>query len=200
VALLSLQQEGLAAAVPPSAKSADAAKPIDTVKPPPAPASAPASPASSPLPVPGKILTNEEEYAKAIKADRELPDSVAGVLLRAKPDNEHWIGHGLPETLHVLYDGRTIYAPLKKDKGVNPIIYAGPDQILASGMLWEENRQQLAFKPFVVVQSEGRGTVVGFTSDPNFRAYMDGLNVAFLNALFRSPSVGGRGGAMAENE
>jgi hypothetical protein len=150
--------------------------------------------------VPGKILTSEADYAKAITEDREMPDAVAGVLLRAKPDQEHWIGHGLPEVVHVLYDGRTIYSPLKKDKGVNAIIYAGPDQILASGVLWEENRRQLAYKPFVAVTGEGRGTVVAFTSDPNFRAYMDGLNVAFLNALFRSPSVGmGRGaGALEE--
>ena len=192
-ALLALQQEALAVA-PPPAKPADAAKPI--AMPPAHPAAGGPPPAG---PVPGKILTSEEEYAKAIQSERELPDAVAGVLLRAKPDSEHWIGHGLPETLHVLYDGRTIYAPLKKDKGVNPIIYAGPDQILASGVLWEENRKQLAYKPFVVVQSEGRGTVVGFTSDPNFRAYMDGLNVAFLNALFRNPSAGsGRGMAGGE--
>ncbi|HPT27944.1 MAG TPA: peptidase M14, partial [Bryobacteraceae bacterium] len=136
----------------------------------------------------------------AIKAERELPDAVAGVLLRAKPDQEHWIGHGLPEQLHVLYDGRTIYSPLKTDAGVNPIIFAGPDQVRASGVLWEENRKQLAYKPFVVVQSAGRGTVVGFTADPNFRGFMDGLNVVFLNAVFRSPSGGGRGGAMEENE
>jgi len=36
-----------------------------------------------------------------------------------------------------------------------------------------------------MVQREGRGHVIGFTNDPNFRGYMDGLNVFFLNAVFR---------------
>ena len=50
----------------------------------------------------------------------------------------------------------------------------------------EENRKQLAYKPLVVVQRTGRGVVVGFTADPNFRAYVDGMNMLFMNALFRS--------------
>jgi hypothetical protein len=41
------------------------------------------------------------------------------------------------------------------------------------------------------VQNEQRGAVVAFTADPTFRAFMDGLNVIFLNAVFRGPaSVG----------
>jgi hypothetical protein len=51
--------------------------------------------------------------------------------------------------------------------------------------MWEENRRQLAHKPFAIAQSRGRGIVVGFTQDPNVRAYLDGLNVIFMNAIFR---------------
>ena len=35
---------------------------------------------------------------------------------------------------------------------------------------------------------QGQGNVIGFPFDPNFRAYLDGMNVLFLNALFRSPA------------
>lgn len=35
---------------------------------------------------------------------------------------------------------------------------------------------------------ENAVVVVGFTADPNTRAYMDGLNVLFLNAVFRGPA------------
>jgi hypothetical protein len=54
--------------------------------------------------------------------------------------------------------------------------------------MWEQNRKQLAYKPFIVVERAGRGSVVGFTADPNFRGYMDGLNMLFLNAVFRGPA------------
>ena len=135
--------------------------------------------------VPGKLLASEEDYRKAIQAEKEAPDSVPGVLVRAKVDSDHWIAAGLPETLNVLYTGNRKYTPITLDKGVNAAFYEGPADLLLSGYMWEENRKQLAYKPFLIVQPKGRGVVVGFTSDPNTRAYMDGLNVAFLNAIFR---------------
>jgi hypothetical protein len=63
--------------------------------------------------------------------------------------------------------------------------FQAADDLLASGYIWEENRKQLAFKPFVVAQAQGRGFVISFTQDPNVRAYLDGLNVIFANAIFR---------------
>ena len=38
-----------------------------------------------------------------------------------------------------------------------------------------------------MVQSHGRGLVIGFAADPNYLAYLDGLNTIFLNAVFRGP-------------
>jgi hypothetical protein len=38
------------------------------------------------------------------------------------------------------------------------------------------------------VQTEGRGVVIGFTADPNFRAYLDGMQLLFANAVFRGPA------------
>jgi hypothetical protein len=187
--LLALQQENLARETAPAAKPAEAAKP---------PAAAPAPPASGP--VAGKIFAKLEDYEKAILPERELPDAVAGVMLRAKVDPELWVTVGLPETLHVLVSGRTIYSPLKRDRGVNAVVFSGPEDLVASGYMWEENRRQLAYKPFVVVQSEGRGAVVGFTADPNYRAFQDGLNVLFLNAVLRGPSAVGRGGGPPGDE
>lgn len=195
MALLAVQQEALPQDAPATGRPTDAAKPAAPGTP------APAAPPAANGPVPGKILATEDEYRKAIRGDRELPDPVAGVLLRARVDPETWITAGLPETLHVLFDGREIFTPVKRDKGLNAVVYEEPSKLLASGLLWEENRKQLSFKPFVLLQSEGRGAVVGFTSDPNFRAYMDGLNVLFLNAVFRGPAVGGRTlGEMAEEQ
>ena len=87
------------------------------------------------------------------------------------------------------------------DHGVNAAVYSAPDQVMASGYSWEEYRKQLAYKPLLVVQRDGRGHVIGFTADPNFRAYMDGLNLLFMNAVFRGPAhAGGVGGGGEEEE
>jgi hypothetical protein len=152
-----------------------------------APVAAPAAPAAR---VPGKLLTSDQDFDKAIQPDAELPDSLQGVLVRAKVDPEQWVTAGLPDTIYVMASGRAIFTPIKLDKGFNAAYFAGPEQLLASGFMWEPNRKQLAYKPFVVVQRNGRGNVVGFTEDPNFRGYMDGLNMLFVNAVFRGAAHG----------
>ena len=68
------------------------------------------------------------------------------------------------------------------------IINSALEELVASGHLWDENRQQLAYKPLVMVQQHGRGQVIGFTGDPTYRAYLDGLNLLFVNAVFRGPA------------
>jgi hypothetical protein len=137
--------------------------------------------------VPGKVLNNLADFAAAIRPDREPPDSVPGVLLNARVLSDHWMTAGVGETVRVMFRGRAIYTPVKMDKGVNAVVFDVPNKVLASGYMWAENRRQVANKPAVVVQAEGRGVVVGFTADPNYRAFMDGMNVLFLNAVFRGP-------------
>lgn len=140
-------------------------------------------------PVAGKIFTKEEDYLRAIQADREMPDDVAGVLCKAKVDTESWIGAGSQEYVNALVNGRAIYSPIKIDRGINAAVFAGPNDLLQSGYMWEENRKQLAYKPLVVVSREGRGLVVGFTVDPNYRGYIDSMNLLFLNAVLRGPGA-----------
>ncbi len=134
------------------------------------------------------LLETEEDYLKAIEPSEERPDSVAGVMVRVKLDPDHWLNAGMGETAHALIRGRAIYTPLTLDNGQNPAIFRGPEELVASGYLWEENRKQMAFKPMTMVQSHGRGLVIGFVADPNYRAYLDGLNTLFLNAVFRGPA------------
>lgn len=138
-----------------------------------------------PATVPGRYVTEEAEYQDLITPEQESPDSVAGVLVRANVDGEHWLGAGVASTLNVLIRGSDVYTPIRLDKGVNVARFRAADDLLASGYLWDENRRQLAYKPFAVAQKADRGYVVGFTQDPNVRAYIDGLNVIFMNAIFR---------------
>jgi Zinc carboxypeptidase len=135
--------------------------------------------------VPGSIIESVDQYRDAIAITEDSPDSVAGVLVRADVDADHWLGAGVAESLNVLVRGGDIYTPMRMDDGVNVARFVGADELLASGYIWEENRLQLAYKPFVVEQDQGRGVVIGFTQDPTVRAYLDGLNVLILNAIFR---------------
>lgn len=135
--------------------------------------------------VPGTYISDEAEYRSLLTPEKESPDSVAGVLVRADVAAEHWLVAGVASTLNVLVRGPDVYTPIRLDKGVNVARFRAADELLASGHIWDENRRQLAYKPFAVVQPTGDGFVIGFTQDPNVRAYLDGLNVIFMNAIFR---------------
>ncbi len=135
--------------------------------------------------VEGSYLTSVDEYEASITPEKAEPDSMGGVLVRADVDADHWLGAGVASTLNVLVRGSDIYTPVQLDSGVNVARFQAADDLLASGYIWEENRKQLAYKPFVVVQALERGFVIAFTQDPNIRAYLDGLNVIFANAIFR---------------
>lgn len=133
----------------------------------------------------GQYLSEEEQYNDLTAALDSNPYPVAGVLVRADVHPEHWLSAGVAPVLNVLIRGSDIYTPIRINDGVNVARFQGPDDLLASGYIWDENRRQLAFKPFVVQESLGAGEVIAFTQDPTVRAYLDGLNVILMNAIFR---------------
>lgn len=137
---------------------------------------------------PGTELTTTDALRAAEAPVEESPDASPGALVRATPDMDHWLAAGLKPSLNVLMTGSDIYTPARRDEGVNVVSFAGPDELLTSGYLWEETKRQLAFKPFVVVEPKGRGQLIVFTQNPTVRAYLDGLNVLVANAIFRGPA------------
>jgi hypothetical protein len=137
---------------------------------------------------PGTVITSDDEYANAIHGDNDPPDSAQGAILKARVDPEVWLSAGVPSTVYALVEGSEIYSPVKIDKGVTAAYFAGPNEVLSSGYLWDDYRKQIAYKPLVVVEHSGGGLTIGFTVDPSFRAFARGLDLFLLNAVFRAPA------------
>jgi hypothetical protein len=153
--------------------------------------------------VAGTILATEEERAAAMAPQKVPPRPIPGAIARATPDPDHWLAAGLAPTLNVLVNGSDIYSPARLNDADTVVRFEGPERLLASGVLWEESRKQLAFKPFVVSKRHGAGIAIGFTQAPNFRAHLPGLNLAFLNAVFRGAAMthdATTAGSLAEEE
>jgi hypothetical protein len=142
--------------------------------------------------VAGQRIKSEADYAAALRPEKPSVDPVPGVLASAVVDSDHWMSAGVAPRVNVLVEGNAIYTPLTLDKGVNVVRFADAANLAVAGHLWDENRLQLAFKPFLMVQNEGRGQLIAFTQDPTARGYMRGLDVLFLNAIFRAPSHAGK--------
>ncbi|MEL6507016.1 MAG: M14 metallopeptidase family protein [Pseudomonadota bacterium] len=141
--------------------------------------------------VSGTILEDDNAYAAAINPVAGRPDGTGGVLLKAVVDPDHWLGAGITEEITVLARGGDIYTPARRDDGTNVVRFADAPTLLTSGYLWKETRAQMAYKPYLVNERLGSGQIIAFTQDPTVRAYLDGLNVLFMNALFRSPAHAG---------
>ena len=163
-------------------------------QPPPQPQGAPESPASDEdtdaANAAGIDLTSEQEYRDLIADPDKFPDTVPGVLAHTLADPDHWLASGydgaapsaMPAPI-VMLDGDTVYRPLNQADGTNVLRFAGPDDLLASGYLWEENRNQLAYKPYLMAQPQGKGIVIAFTQSPVTRAYLNGQTLLLANAI-----------------
>ena len=114
-----------------------------------------------------------------------------GVILRAEVDRDHWLAAGLEQSLNFIVTGGDIYRPLRLGDGVNVVRFAEQTLMSSGGQVWQDTRQQVAFKPVLMVSSLGKGQVIGMTADPSFRGFMDGLTVLMGNIIFRAPAYAG---------
>jgi hypothetical protein len=136
---------------------------------------------------PGLNFASLEEYEAHIHDHRARPEDIPGVLVKAIADPDHWLASGYDQAT-ALVTGREIYRPLNEADGTNVFRFADADTLLQSGYLWEENRLQLAYKPFVMAERQGDGVVIGFTQSPTTRAYLNGLNMLLANAVILGPA------------
>ena len=132
--------------------------------------------------VDGMVFKSKAEHMHYITPDAADPYWTAGVLTNLDVDTEHWLSAGVQNNLVSVTVGNHIYRPLSIEHGRNIVSYS--QDVLASGYLWQENQQQLAYKPYLMWQPRQRGMVISFTQEPTYRAYLDGLNVLVLNAIF----------------
>jgi hypothetical protein len=127
------------------------------------------------------------EYLAEIVPDDEAPESVPGAILRARLDTDHWLASGTDGEIGVLVQGSRVFSPLTLDRGTNVARYGDGDDLVLSGIVWDEAKPQLANKAYLMHQPMGRGQVVAFAEDPNYRAYTASTMLLFMNAVLLGP-------------
>ncbi|MEP3422988.1 MAG: M14 family metallopeptidase [Erythrobacter sp.] len=133
-------------------------------------------------------FANEADYRDAIADQNALPDTLPGALLNTIADQEHFLSSGYDGGAVVLATGSQIFTPLDRANGSNVLYFESTDNLIASGYVWDENRRQLAFKPYLMAQPTGDGLTIAFAHDPATRAYLDGLDLLLANAILIAPS------------
>jgi hypothetical protein len=127
------------------------------------------------------------DYEKAIQPERERPENLAGAVLRVRLDKNHWLTAGLDAEIQAVVEGSRVFAPLKLDAGRNVGVYEKPDRLVAAGLVWKEAQPLLAERAFLMHQPMGRGHIIAFAEDPNYRAFTAATELLFINAVLLGP-------------
>ncbi len=138
---------------------------------------------------PPKAGTPEQpiDYLEAIEPADEGPESLSGAIFRAILDKDHWLAAGTDGEIGVFSQSSLVLSPMTLDRGSNVGRYASMEDLVLSGVVWEDVRPQLANKPYLIHQPVGRGQLVAFTEDPNYRAYTESTMLLFMNAVLLGP-------------
>ena len=105
-----------------------------------------------------------------------------GAIFEAKQDRSHPINYGYKNDRISLFRNTNIYLKPEKDSFNNPIQYTNDP--LQSGYISEENAELIKNSVPFKVKRMGKGRVILFTDNTNFRAFWYGTNKLLMNAIF----------------
>lgn len=125
-----------------------------------------------------------ERFDYAEREARDAVDVIGGAIFRADLDVTHPLGFGYER--RDLFLHKNTAAPLRPTDNPFATVIAYTDAPLYSGYASEDNVERLAGTPALIAERYGRGSVILFADNPNFRGYWYGTNKLFLNALFLS--------------
>ena len=131
-------------------------------------------------------------------------------MVAGRVDLLHWMTFGTPETLPLLYSEQP---PLMTKGRQQAVVRVGALQsdsdateaqtlnwstaprgtavsVRMSGLLWPEAAARIANSAYVTRERVGKGQVILFSGQPNFRGSTRGVGRVWLNALVYGPGLG----------
>ena len=156
---------------------------------------------------------NETNYSEDELKNRDKWQSIfmpSGAFVAGRTDQKHWLTFGTPKTLPVLYGnypvlmtGNNAEAPIRigelvENSDVNKFrtinwstLPAGKDiKVRMSGLVWPEAAQRIANSAYLTREQVGKGQIILFAGEPNFRGSTRGTNRVWLNAIVYGPGLG----------
>jgi hypothetical protein len=137
---------------------------------------------------PGQGKAKKEDLQKADGRLRRF--SPRGVFLTVETDDNVWLSWGLPESLPALIRSRdTLVAQPPVQVAAR---FAGVERIHLGGLLWPEAAGRLANTAYATREAKGRGQVILFLNEPEFRGWTLGTRRMLTNAILYGPGLGTR--------
>jgi hypothetical protein len=142
----------------------------------------------------GTLLPGKErpEAADLERADERLRRFMPrGALLRIDLDPENWLAWGVGRNdLAVFFDADdTLVAEAPVQVAAR---FADVGRLHLGGLLWPEAAGRIARTAYATREAVGRGQVILFADDPDFRSWTEGTRRLLLNAILYGPGLGTR--------
>ncbi|HEY1403823.1 MAG TPA: hypothetical protein VGB05_06835, partial [Pyrinomonadaceae bacterium] len=119
-----------------------------------------------------------------------VPEAVPGAIFRATVDRSTPLTYGYEDPqLPVLIDSAYFFRPSKE--GTNAVVFTGEgDQSLRlAGFIWPNNTERLLRgTAHVIEEPTGRGHVVLYAEDPNYRGFWRATTRLFFNSFLFQPT------------
>ena len=157
--------------------------------------------------------TNVTAYTKEELAKRDKWQALfmpSGAMVSGRVDTEHWLSFGTPSTLPLLYANQPV---LMTDGSADAVVRVGQlvknygndearalnwstlpkgydMQVRMSGLVWPEASQRIANSAYLTRERLGRGQIILFSGQPNFRGATRGATRLWLNALVYGSGLG----------
>ncbi|MEP3389407.1 MAG: zinc carboxypeptidase, partial [Reichenbachiella sp.] len=107
---------------------------------------------------------------------------IGGAIFETSIDLTHPIGFGFFDKSLPIFKKGTQFMELAKNPYAQPAHYTSNP--LMAGYISEENLKLIPDSPSIGLSAYGKGMIIAFNDNPNFRAYWYGTQRLFLNALF----------------
>nr|MBA3713102.1 hypothetical protein [Pyrinomonadaceae bacterium] len=118
-----------------------------------------------------------------------VPEAVPGAIMRATIDRTTPLTYGYDTTtLPVLVDSAYFFRPSKE--GTNAVIFSADEKppLRLAGFIWPDTERLLRGTAYVMEEPTGRGHVVLYAEDPNFRAIWRSTTRLFFNSFLFQPT------------
>lgn len=110
---------------------------------------------------------------------------IGGAIFKAEQDRSHPLNFGYDNETISLFRNTTLFIkPSDKSAYINPLVYT--KNPLQSGYISKENARVIGETLPLKIESFGRGRVIGFTDNTNFRGFWYGTNKLLMNSIFFS--------------
>ena len=111
---------------------------------------------------------------------------IPGSAFKTSMNERSFLTFGVPRSPAVLIEGSNAYLPVAHK--VDNIVTIDQKDPLISGVAWPESLERIKGSVYLVSEPFGRGNVITFADEPNYRHFWRGTLPLFLNAVIYSPS------------